>query len=143
MYGLVKKRSTQTSEMHGRQNRANKEGIKMKAIKIKRIYEDPSDDDSYRILVDRVWPRGVSKEDAKLDDWKKEIAPSDELRKWFDHDPDKFDEFEKKYIKELEDKAEDIDAIRKQANKHMVTLLYGAKDTEYNQAVVLQKVLEK
>ncbi|HET8736520.1 MAG TPA: DUF488 domain-containing protein [Pricia sp.] len=115
----------------------------MKAIKIKRIYEDPSDDDSYRILVDRVWPRGVSKEDAKLDDWKKEIAPSDELRKWFDHDPDKFDEFKKKYRKELEDKTEDIDAIRKQANKHMVTLLYGAKDTEHNQAVVLQKVLEK
>ncbi len=80
----------------------------MEEIKTKRIYEDPSDNDGYRILVDRIWPRGVSKEDAKLDDWNKDIAPSDKLRKWFDHDPDKFDEFAKKYRKELDDQKEDL-----------------------------------
>ncbi|SDE47565.1 Uncharacterized conserved protein YeaO, DUF488 family [Pricia antarctica] len=114
----------------------------MEEIKTKRIYEDPSDDDGYRILVDRIWPRGVSKEDAKLDDWNKNIAPSDKLRKWFDHDPDKFDEFAKKYRKELDDKKEDLTAIRKKAEKQKVTVLFGAKDTEHNQAVVLQKVLK-
>ena len=115
----------------------------MGEIKTKRIYEDPSDADGYRILIDRVWPRGVSKEDAKLDDWNKDIAPSDSLRKWFDHDPDKFDEFAKKYRKELDDKKEDLTEIRKKAKTQTVTLLYGAKDTEHNQAVVLQKVLKK
>ena len=87
----------------------------MNTIKIKRIYEDPSENDGYRILIDRVWPRGVSKEDAKLDDWKKDIAPSNELRKWFDHDPDKFGEFAKRYRKELEDKKEDLKEVRKKA----------------------------
>lgn len=115
----------------------------MNTIKIKRIYEDPSDNDGYRILVDRIWPRGVSKEDAKLDDWNKNIAPSDTLRKWFDHDPDKFDEFAKKYGKELDDKKDDLKEIRNKAKKQAVTLLYGAKDTEHNQATVLQKVLKK
>lgn len=114
----------------------------MEGIKTKRIYEAPSDNDGYRILVDRIWPRGVSKEDAKLDDWNKDIAPSDKLRKWFDHDPDKFDEFAKKYRKELDDKKEYLTAIRKKADKQAVTLLYRAKDTEHNQAVVLQKVLK-
>ncbi len=115
----------------------------MGEIKTKRIYEDRSDADGYRILIDRVWPRGVSKEDAKLDDWNKDIAPSDSLRKWFDHDPDKFDEFAKKYRKELDDKKENLTEIRKKAKTKTITLLYGAKDTEHNQAVVLQKVLKK
>ncbi|WP_159023782.1 DUF488 domain-containing protein [Formosa sp. L2A11] len=115
----------------------------MKTIKIKRIYEDPSDDDGYRVLIDRLWPRGMSKEDANLDDWKKEVTPSKKLRKWFDHDPSKFVDFAKKYRKELEYKTEDLDEIRKQAKQNSVTLLYGAKDTEHNQAVVLQKVLEE
>ncbi len=115
----------------------------MKTIKIKRIYEDPSDGDGYRILIDRIWPRGVSKEDAKLDDWNKDIAPTTKLRKWFHHDPDKFDEFAKKYRKELDGKKEDLEKIRKKAKDQTITLLYGAKDTEHNQAVVLQKVLKK
>jgi uncharacterized protein YeaO (DUF488 family) len=115
----------------------------MEIIKIKRIYEEPSEGDGYRILIDRIWPRGISKKDAKLDEWKKEIAPSEKLRKWFDHDPDKFALFSKKYRKELEDKSEDLDIIRKKAKQKTVTLLYGAKDTEHNQAVVLQKVLQK
>lgn len=114
----------------------------MKTIKVKRIYDDPSKNDGYRILIDRIWPRGVSKEDAKLDDWNKDIAPSDKLRKWFDHDPDKFDEFANKYRKELDDKKEDLTEIRKKAEEQTVTLLYGAKDTEHNQAVVLQNVLK-
>lgn len=113
----------------------------MKAIVTKRIYDVPSKDDGYRVLVDRIWPRGVSKEDAKLDDWNKNIAPSDKLRKWFDHDPDKFDEFEKKYRKELKDKVEDLEEIRKKAKNKTVVLLFGAKDMEHNQAVVLRKVL--
>lgn len=113
----------------------------MHKIKIKRIYEDAEKADGYRLLVDRLWPRGVSKEDAKLDDWNKEIAPTDELRKWFDHDPEKFDEFAKKYRKELKNKKEDLDNIKSEAKDHTVTLLYGAKDTEHNQAVVLQELL--
>ncbi len=115
----------------------------MKRIKIKRIYEDPSDADGFRILIDRVWPRGVSKVYAKLDDWNKDIAPTEKLRKWFAHDPVKFDEFAKKYRKELEDKTADLDGIRKKAKNQTVTLLYVAKDTEHNQAVVLQNLLEK
>lgn len=115
----------------------------MKKIKIKRIYEDPSSNDGYRILIDRIWPRGVSKEDAKLDDWNKDIAPTAKLRKWFDHDPDKFEEFTKKYRKELDGKKEGLEEIRRKAKDRTVTLLYGAKDTEHNQAVVLQNVLEK
>ena len=115
----------------------------MKNLKIKRIYEDPSEDDGYRILVDRIWPRGVSKEDAKLDDWKKEIAPSEKLRKWFNHDPDKFDEFAKKYRDELDTKKEALTEIRDKMESRTVTLLYGAKDIVHNQAVVLQDILKK
>lgn len=115
----------------------------MNKIKIKRIYEDPSDDDGYRVLVDRIWPRGVSKERTKPDDWVKNIAPTDKLRKWFAHDPDKFDEFARMYREELEDKKEELDRIRKKAKKQTVTLLYGARDTEHNQAVILQNVLKK
>jgi len=115
----------------------------MNTIKIKRIYEDPSKNDGYRILIDRVWPRGVSKENAKLDDWMKDIAPSNELRKWFDHDPDKFDEFAKRYLKALNYKKENLMEVRKKAKDQAVTLLYGAKDTEHNQGVVLLKVLKK
>lgn len=114
----------------------------MKSITIKRIYEDPSKDDGYRILVDRIWPRGVSKEDAKLDDWDQEIAPTAELRKWFNHEDDKFEEFSKKYQKELKDKKENLTKIHDKAKGHKVTLLYGAKNEKHNQAVVLQKVLK-
>lgn len=115
----------------------------MGKIQIKRIYEDPSKGDGYRILVDRLWPRGVSKEAAKLDEWNKDIAPTEKLRKWFDHDLKKFDEFTKKYSKELDDKKEDLTEIQKKAKDQTVTLLYGAKDTDHNHVVVLQKVLKK
>lgn len=113
----------------------------MKAIKIKRVYDDPARGDGYRILVDRVWPRGVSKEDADLDDWLKELAPSTELRKWFDHDEKKWTEFSKKYRRELEDKEDQIQKIRDKAGYRIVTLLYGAKDEKHNQAIVLRDVI--
>jgi uncharacterized protein YeaO (DUF488 family) len=115
----------------------------MKGIKIKRIYDEPSSGDGYRVLVDRLWPRGVSKEDAKLDQWDKEIAPSSELRKWFDHKEERFNEFSKRYREELKDKEPDWDKLREIAKKGTLTLLYAAKDPEINQAVVLKEVLSK
>ncbi|HET7361854.1 MAG TPA: DUF488 family protein [Salinimicrobium sp.] len=114
----------------------------MHPIKTKRIYDEYAKKDGYRILVDRIWPRGVSKEDAKLDDWNKEIAPSDHLRKWFDHKEERFEEFKKRYKKELEDHHDDLKEIKKVAKEKTVTLLYGAKDEKMNQAVVLQDVLK-
>lgn len=101
-----------------------------------------SDDDGYRILVDRLWPRGVSKENAHVDLWLKEIAPSTELRKWFHHDPEKWEEFTARYQKELVDKKDELKeiGILEQAHKK-VTLLYSARDTTHNQAVVLLQVL--
>ena len=113
----------------------------MEKILTKWIYEVETDSDGYRILVDRIWPRGVSKKEDQLDDWIKEVAPTDKLRKWFDHDPKKFDGFEEKYRDELKDRTEILQKIRNKAADRTVTLLYAAKDTEHNQAIVLQKVL--
>lgn len=115
----------------------------MKTIKLKRIYDKPSDDDGYRVLVDRLWPRGVSKADAKLDEWDKEIAPSTELRKWFDHKEERFKEFSKRYRDELKDKGKELDQLREIAKNKTLTLLYAARDPEMNQAVVLKEVLAK
>ncbi|TDQ35398.1 DUF488 domain-containing protein [Aureibacillus halotolerans] len=115
------------------------------SFQIKRIYEAPEQSDGTRVLVDRVWPRGMSKEDARLDDWVKDITPSTELRKWFQHDPDKFKEFSKRYKLELTSKVatEAIRQLRNQASKQTVTLLYAAKDETYNHAHVLLEVLER
>ncbi|MCM4167265.1 hypothetical protein KCTC52924_02846 [Arenibacter antarcticus] len=115
----------------------------MNKTQIKRIYDDPAQSDGYRILVDRIWPRGISKERAMLDDWIKDIAPSNKLRKWFDHDPEKFEEFEKKYRIELKEKEKELKELREKAKEKTLSLLYGAKDTTHNQAIVLQKVLEE
>lgn len=113
-------------------------------IKIKRVYEPFSDQDGFRVLVDRLWPRGLSKESAKIDMWLKEIAPSDILRKWFSHDPKKWQEFKNRYKKEL---GENKDAIAKlktiEKEKKKITLLYAAKDTEHNNAVFLQEYMKK
>jgi len=111
-------------------------------FKTKRIYEDPSDDDGYWVLVDRLWPRGVSKEEAQLDEWLKDIAPSTELRKWFDHDPDKFGEFAKRYKGELTNRAEAVDHLLETAGKQQVTLLYAAKDDIHNHVKVLNDFLD-
>ncbi len=114
----------------------------MKGIKLKRIYETPSKQDGYRLLVDRVWPRGISKEKADLDEWNKEIAPTTELRKWFGHVPERFKAFSEKYREELKDKEEALKKIKEIAEKQQVCLLYGAKDKEHNQAVVLKSIIE-
>ena len=112
--------------------------------KIRRIYEESKRDDGYRILVDRLWPRGLSKEKAKVDLWMKEIAPSNELRKWFSHDPGKWDDFKKKYKRELEDQEELLDRIREiEREKGIITLLYSAKEQKYNKAVALDDFLRK
>ncbi len=108
----------------------------------KRIYEDASSGDGYRALVDRLWPRGVSKIKAALDEWDKDIAPSTELRKWFGHVPDKFDEFTSRYIAEIEANPKAPAIIANWHKQDKVTLLYGAKDTTHNEAVVLQHYLE-
>ncbi|MEK4554138.1 MULTISPECIES: DUF488 domain-containing protein [Jeotgalicoccus] len=111
-------------------------------LKLKRVYDDVSQQDGKRILVDGVWPRGIKKEDLEHDEWYKEIAPSSDLRKWFDHDPDKWEEFKKKYKKELKEQKDLVDQIKKDSDGHNVTLLYAAKDEEHNQAVVIKEYIE-
>ena len=114
----------------------------MARFKIKRIYDPSADTDGYRVLVDRLWPRGLRKKDAKLDGWNKEVAPSTALRKWFDHRPDRFEAFSAKYREELAVKASDLTRLRDLAKKSTVTLLYAAKDEKFNHANVLMHVLE-
>ena len=110
--------------------------------KIKRAYEEPEKDDGYRILVDRLWPRGLSKEKAKINLWMKEIAPSNETRKWFSHDPEKWEDFKKRYKSELRDKEGLLDKIKRiEREKGTVTLLYSAKEEKYNNAVALDDIL--
>lgn len=112
------------------------------SIRLKRAYDEAASSDGRRILVDRLWPRGVSKEKAAIDDWPKEIAPSGELRKWFDHDREKWNEFRKRYRKELKDHSEELERIRGCASKGTVTLVYAAKDEKHNHALVLRDVIE-
>lgn len=110
-------------------------------FKIKRIYDPVSSEDGKRVYIDRLWPRGLKKTEAVLDEWVKEISPSDELRKWFGHDPVKWQEFKKRYKKELEGKEEMIEKLRKEAKHQTVTLLYSAKETEHNNAIALKEFL--
>jgi uncharacterized protein YeaO (DUF488 family) len=112
-------------------------------VRIKRAYEPPGDQDGFRVLVDRIWPRGVSKSSLKIDLWLKEIAPTTQLRKWFNHDETKWHEFQQRYQAELVAVLNELDCLRKQASHGPVTLVYGAKDQEHNQAVVLQEILKK
>lgn len=112
-------------------------------IRIMRVYEKASKDDGFRILVDRIWPRGVSKEEAHLDEWMKDIAPSTPLRKWFDHKEERFDEFSKKYKQELKNSPDLVQEILKMAKEKPLMLVYSAKDKEHNQAVVLKSFLEE
>lgn len=110
-------------------------------LQIKRVYEEPAASDGYRVLVDRLWPRGVGKEEAAIDVWLKEIGPSQELREWFNHDPAKFKEFSSRYKKELHSNPA-VEELKKIIKEHKtVTLLYGAKDRQHNQAVVLKEFL--
>lgn len=109
------------------------------SLKVKRIYEPVSKEDGFRILVDRLWPRGMTKEKAGIDLWLKDIAPSTELRKWFDHDPAKWNEFRKKYSKELKENHEMTDTLKEYLKKGNVSLLYAAKDEAHNEAAVLKE----
>ncbi|MGF7231838.1 DUF488 domain-containing protein [Arachidicoccus sp.] len=113
------------------------------SVSIKRVYEPIDDKDGYRILIDRLWPRGIKKETAGLDAWMKELAPSTSLRKWFNHDPEKWAAFGEAYQEELKHQKEAIKQLLDAIKKHkIVTLLYGAKDEKHNQALVLQKYLQ-
>jgi uncharacterized protein YeaO (DUF488 family) len=114
-------------------------------ISIKRIYDAREKSDGYRILVDRLWPRGISKDSAHIDEWLKELAPSDALRKWFNHDPERWQEFQKRYKTELNSPAlrEILQRLGTMAKKKKVTLLFSAKDIEHNNAVVLASFIKK
>ena len=112
-------------------------------IVCKRIYDPPGADDGRRLLVDRLWPRGVSREAARLDDWLKELAPSDGLRRWFGHNPALWEEFRARYREELKTHGELLDDLRAEAKRGTVTLLFAARDTEHNNAVVLKEMLNE
>ncbi|MGA1983837.1 MAG: DUF488 domain-containing protein [Acidobacteriaceae bacterium] len=111
-------------------------------IRIKRAYEEPDEADGTRILVDRLWPRGLTKQRAKVDLWLKDVAPSTELRKWFAHDPAKWTEFQARYKEELKQHSEQLALLKQQAAKGPVTLIYAARDQEHNEAVILQRLLK-
>ena len=112
-------------------------------LKIKRVYEKPKQDDGKRILVDRLWPRGLTKEKASIDLWLKDIAPTTELRKWFGHDPKKWKNFQERYHQELNNNKEQVSILHEQLKKGVVTLVYGAKDEEHNEALVLKEWLNR
>ncbi|MCA0989609.1 DUF488 domain-containing protein [Guptibacillus algicola] len=115
------------------------------SVVLKRIYDEEKPLGGHRVLIDRVWPRGISKEDANLDEWMKDIAPSSSLRKWFAHDPDKFESFKEAYQKEIKesDAMSKLDELKNIARNNRVVLLYGAKDKVHNHAVVLKEMIEK
>ncbi len=115
----------------------------MSQIRLRRAYEPPGKDDGTRILVDRVWPRGVSKEDLQLDFWAKNIAPSTELRRWFDHDPEKWSEFRRRYSEELDENDEAVAELLSKVEGKRLTLVYGARDEQHNNAVALKEYLSE
>src|SRR5690606_12651817 len=117
--------------------------VVVSGVRIRRVYDPPEPEDGFRILIDRVWPRGVSKEEARVDEWRRDLAPSTELRRWFGHDPARFDEFRRRYRAELEQAADALDELVERARDGVVTLVYGARDTEHNNAVVLRELLEE
>lgn len=110
-------------------------------VRIKRAYDPASPADGYRVLIDHVWPRGISRDRARLDEWARELAPSDALRKWFDHIPDRFDEFRARYRAELAEHRELLAKLRGRARKGPVTIVYAARDREHNNATVLAELL--
>ena len=112
-------------------------------IRLKRAYEKPTRGDGFRVLVDRLWPRGVSKQKAKLDEWEKELAPTTELREWFGHEPSRFAEFRRRYIDELRHARPQLAELRRRARTGTLTLVYAAHDSEHNDAVVLAEVLRR
>ncbi len=111
-------------------------------LKIKRVYDQPSRDDGKRILIDRLWPRGLRKEEAHIDEWETDVSPSTGLRKWFNHDPGKWGEFRRRFFAELDKAQESVDNIIAAAQKDTVTLLFGSKEERYNNAVALKEYLD-
>jgi uncharacterized protein YeaO (DUF488 family) len=111
-------------------------------VRLKRAYEPPTAADGYRVLIDRIWPRGVSREQARLDEWARDLAPSDELRRWFGHDPVRFAEFRRRYESELRAHEEKLRELGRRACEGALTVVYGARDTEHNDAVVLADLLK-
>jgi uncharacterized protein YeaO (DUF488 family) len=112
-------------------------------VRLKRAYDPATPSDGYRVLIDRLWPRGVSRDRAKLDAWEKQLSPSPQLRQWFAHDPARFEEFRRRYIDELRSERPRLAALRRQARDGTLTLVYGAHDSENNDAVVLAEVLRR
>ena len=113
-------------------------------VRTKRIYDPAEPGDGYRLLIDHVWPRGISKARARLDEWARELAPSDDLRRWFGHDPKRFAQFRSRYRRELHNQADDrLDELRARARRGALTILYAARDREHNNAVVLAEVLKE
>lgn len=112
-------------------------------IRLKRAYEPAASSDGYRVLIDRLWPRGVSRERAKLDEWDRELPPTTRLREWFAHDPSRFEEFRRRYIEELRGQGPRLRELRRRARTGTLTLVYAARDTEHNDAVVLAEVLRR
>jgi uncharacterized protein YeaO (DUF488 family) len=112
-------------------------------IRLKRAYEPAAPADGYRVLIDRLWPRGVSRQQARLDGWEKELAPSTDLRQWFGHEPGRFEEFRRRYVEELRGERPQIAALRRRACEGTLTLVYSAHDTQHNDAVVLAEVLRR
>lgn len=112
-------------------------------IRLKRAYEPATPADGYRVLIDRLWPRGLSRDRAKLDDWQKDLAPSAELRRWFGHEPSRFQEFRRCYIEELRGERTRLAVLRRRARDGTLTLVYAAQDPDHNDAVVLAEVLRR
>jgi uncharacterized protein YeaO (DUF488 family) len=110
-------------------------------VRIKRAYEPATPGDGYRVLIDRLWPRGVTKQQARIDEWARELAPSDQLRRWFAHDPAKFDEFARRYRDELAAHRDALDKLRARAGAGTVTIVFGARDAAHSNAAVLAAVL--
>jgi len=112
-------------------------------IRLKRAYEAPSSEDGDRLLVERLWPRGLTKEKARIDEWFRDVAPSQALRKWYAHDPEKWEGFRRRYLAELERNAEEVERLRARVKKGPVTFIYAARDEKRNSAVVLKEYLEQ
>jgi len=112
-------------------------------IKIKRVYDQPAKSDGYRVLIDRIWPRGLKKTEARIDEWLKQIAPSTGLRKWFKHDPAKWEQFKRRYAAELKEHREELGKLVRESRKRTVTLVFGAKDIAHSNAMALKEYIER
>jgi uncharacterized protein YeaO (DUF488 family) len=113
------------------------------SVETKRVYESASADDGYRVLIDRLWPRGLSRAGARVDAWARTLAPSDDLRRWFAHRPERFDEFRRRYTEELREHADEVAELRRRARAGKVTLVYAARDSEHSNAAVLGPIIRR